>query len=125
MSSGSREPPKFKKGGEAASSNYTYNKRNLGGPVKKAVPRFMSKKEKEAKEAADKKQKAYREKAKRMKELEKEIEEMQMLVFRKIRDPNLKRRHSLTSYRETLPAHEQKRKEIPSCYHDDVSFNEY
>ena len=75
MSSSSREkqnPKSFKKGIDAGSSNYTY-KKTVGGPVKKAVPRFMSKKEKEAKEAVDRKQKAFREKQKRMKELEKEI----------------------------------------------------
>lgn len=51
----------------------------------------------------DKKQKMFKEKQKRMKELEKEVEEMQQIVFAAIKDPNIKRRHSLTSYREVLP----------------------
>lgn len=38
-----------------------------------------------------------------MKELEKEIEEMQELVREKIKNPDIKRRHSLTSFREILP----------------------
>ena len=63
----------------------------------------MTKKEKEAKEAMDKKQKAFREKQKRMKELEKEIEEMQHLVHAKVKDPLIKRRYTVTSFLEMLP----------------------
>ena len=73
------------------------------GATKSSIPRFLTKKEKEAKELLDKKQKAFREKQKRMKELEKEIEEMQQLVFIQIKDPAIKRRHTLTSFREMLP----------------------
>ena len=82
--------------------------------IKKNVPRFMSKKEKEAKENMDKRQKLFREKQKRMKELEKEIEEMQQLVFKQILDPQLKRRHTLTSFREMLPKQDQARNNMPS-----------
>ena len=62
----------------ATSSNYSGGPSKKGNfvPTKKNVPRFMTKKEKEAKEAQDKKQKAFRERLKRMKELEKEILEM-------------------------------------------------
>ena len=47
------------------------------------------------------------------------------LVNTQIKDPSVKRRHSLTSFRETLPRGEQKRAEMPSCFDEEVSFNEY
>jgi AAA15 family ATPase/GTPase len=75
---------------QATSSNYSGNPSKKGNfPVqsKKNMPRFMTKKEKEAKEALDKKQKAFRERLKRMKELEKEILEMQQLVKDTIKNP--------------------------------------
>ena len=47
------------------------------------APRFMTKKEKEAREAIERKKIEFKEKQKRMKELEKEIEQMQKEVFEK------------------------------------------
>lgn len=94
------------------------------GAKKMHIPKFLTKKEKEAKELLDKKQKQFKEKQKRLKELEKEIVEMQELVFSKIKDPAIKRRHTLTSFREMLPPAEQARPNLPSCFGDDVSFNE-
>ena len=114
-------------GKDATSSHYSggLNKKGGGAQGNKKIPRFLTKKEKEAKEAMDKRQKAFKEKQKRMKELEKEIEEMQELVREKIKNPDIKRRNSLTSFREMLPKEEQKMEELPSCFGDDVSFKEY
>ena len=58
----------------------------------------MTKKEKEAKEAQDRRAKAFKEKQKRMKELDKEIEEMKELVNEKVKDPTVKRRNSIQAY---------------------------
>jgi len=89
------------------------------------APRFMTKKEKEAREAIERKKIEFKEKQKRMKELEKEIEQMQKEVFAAVKDPNIKRRHTVTSFVEMLPKDQQNRKNLPSCFGDDVSFNEY
>jgi uncharacterized protein YlxW (UPF0749 family) len=63
------------------------------------MPKFQTKKEKEAKEKQDKKAKELIQRQKRMKELEKEIEEMQALVFEKVKDPAIKRRISISDFR--------------------------
>ena len=51
------------------------------------MPRFMTKKEKEAKALQEQREKAFKEQQRRLKELQKDIEEMQQLVFEKIKDP--------------------------------------
>ena len=52
------------------------SRKNSQGKDSLKAPRFMTKKEKEAREAAEKKKVEFKEKQKRMRELEKEIEEM-------------------------------------------------
>ena len=60
------------KGKDATSSHYSggLNKKGTGAQGNKKIPRFLTKKEREAKEAMDKREKAFRAKQKRMKELE-------------------------------------------------------
>ena len=81
----------------------------------------MTKKEKEAQELKDKKAKAIKERQKRMKELDKEIEEMKEMVRK---EHSIKRRNTITSFYEMIPEEQHDRDEMPSCFNDDVSFNE-
>ena len=64
-----------------------------------------------------------------MKELEKEIEEMQALVYEKIKDPAIKRRISISDYRfleEKRNINPETDKEsLPSCFANDVNYDEY
>ena len=100
--------------------------KSLQGKFKSGLQnKFMTKKEKEAKELADKKIAAEKDRAKRMKELDKEVEEMKELVRKEVREPAKKRRNSLTSGLEMLTAAEQHRNDMPSCFDDGVSFTEY
>lgn len=65
--------------------------------------RYLTKKEREAKEAHDRMVRQLREQQKRMKELEKDVEAMQQLVYDKIKNPNIKRRNSITDFSFSKP----------------------
>ena len=112
------------KGGKDQSSS----KSKIGNVpgAKKNAPRFITKKEKEAKELKEKQQRAFEKKKLRMQQLQKEIEEMEQLVKDKIKEPSVKRRNSLTSFYEMMSIDQQKqlREEMPSCFLDDISFHE-
>ena len=84
----------------------------------------MTKKEKEAKEAQDKKQKAFRERLKRMKELEKEILEMQQLVKDTVKNPAIKRRASYDFYFEINANNKKPEGELESCFNESQDFFE-
>ena len=116
----------------ATSSQYSQqqSKRFQSGNIgNRKMPNFKTKKEKEAKEKQDKKAKEFLQRQKRLRELEKEIEEMQALVFDKIKDPQIKRRISISDFRfleEKRRINPETDKEsMPSCYGVNVDFEEY
>ena len=89
------------------------------------MPRFMTKKEKEARELQDKKQKAFKEKQKRMKELQREVEEMQALVREKVKDPAIRRRNTIAAYGERPKPMEDEDPVLPSCFGEGADFYKY
>ena len=50
---------------------------------------------------------------------------MQELVKEKIKNPDIKRRHSFTIAPKEIKDEQKQDDPLPSCFGDDVSFNEY